>query len=310
MTRLLRRYLGLIVSLLVPLPAFAGEPARPIELSVDATAAPRKLLHARLVIPAAPGPLTLYYPKWIPGEHAPTGPITELSGVKFRAGGKAVSWRRDDVDLYAFHCTVPEGADALEVTLDYLAPANKDAFTSGISATERLLILNWNQVVLYPKGRPVREQQVRASLTLPRDWKLGTPMAIEEAKGATTRFKDVSLETLVDSPVLCGAHLKEVPLGPKEGPPHFLVLACDSASGLELAPELKAQYQRLVAEAGALFGARHYHSYRFLVTLSDAFRPDGIEHHECSDNRLPERFFLLREAVFHEPLSLSSRAAR
>jgi predicted metalloprotease with PDZ domain len=290
MTRYLRRYLGLTAFFLVPLPAFADEPARPIELSVDATAAPRKLLHARLVIPAAPGPLTLYYPKWIPGEHAPTGPITELSGVKFRAGGKAVAWRRDDVDLYAFHCTVPEGADALEVTLDYLAPANKDAFTSGISATERLLILNWNQVLLYPKGRPVREQQVRASLTLPRDWKLGTPLPIEETKGTTTRFKAVSLETLVDSPVLCGVHLKEVPLGPKDGPPHFLVLACDSASGLELAPELKAQYEKLVAEAGALFGARHYRSYRFLVTLSDAFRPDGIEHHECSDNRLPERF--------------------
>jgi predicted metalloprotease with PDZ domain len=284
--------LALAVVFLLPLPLRAADPPRPIELSVDATEAPRKLLHARLVIPVSPGPLTLYYPKWIPGEHAPTGPITELSGLKLRAGGKAVAWRRDDVDLYAFHCTVPDGADALEATLDYLAPSTRDAFTSGISMTERLAILNWNQVLLYPKGRPVREQTARASLTLPPGWKLGTPLPVEATKEAHTQFKEVSLETLVDSPVLCGVHFKEVPLACKDGPPHFLVLACDSAAGLELAPELKAQYERLVAEAGALFGARHYHSYRFLVTLSDAFRPDGIEHHECSDNRVPERFLV------------------
>jgi predicted metalloprotease with PDZ domain len=102
----------------------------------------------------------------------------------------------------------------------------------------------------------------------------------------------VSLEELADSPVLCGAYFKEVPLGPAEGPPHYLVLACDSAAGLELAPALKAQYERLVAEAGKLFGARHYRSYRFLVTLSDHVRPTGIEHHECSDNRVPERMLI------------------
>jgi predicted metalloprotease with PDZ domain len=284
------RVLGLLAFLLVPISVSAADATRPIELSVDATDAARKLIHARLVIPVSPGKMTLYYPKWIPGEHAPTGPITELSGVKLRAGDQTVSWQRDDEDLYAFHCTIPDRVDTLEVTLDYLAPSMRDAFTSGISMTERLMILNWNQVLLYPRGRPVREQQVRASLTLPTGWKLGTPLATEATKEAKTQFKTVSLETLVDSPVLCGAHFKEIPLGPKDGPPHFLVLACDSASGLELDAELKGHYERLIAEAGALFGARHYRSYRFLVTLSDSFRPDGIEHHECSDNRLPERF--------------------
>jgi predicted metalloprotease with PDZ domain len=290
MSRVLRPFLSLFVFVLAPLTGLAAEAGRPIELSVDATEASRKLLHARLVIPVAPGPVTLYYPKWIPGEHAPTGPITELSGLTFRAAGKNVSWQRDDEDLYAFHCKIPEGADTLEVTLDYLAPSNKDAFTSGISMTERLMILNWNQVLLYSKGRPVREQTIRASLTLPKGWKLGTPLPIEATRGATTEFKPVSLETLVDSPVLCGQHFKEVPLGPKEGPPHFMILACDSAGGLELDDKLKGHFERLIDEAGHLFGARHYRSYRFLVTLSDSFRPDGIEHHECSDNRLAERF--------------------
>jgi predicted metalloprotease with PDZ domain len=275
---------------LLPIATAAAD--RPIVLTVDATEAPRKLLHARLVIPAAPGPLTLYYPKWIPGEHSPSGPINDLSGLKLSAGGKSLAWRRDDVDLYAFHCEVPEGADAVEVSLDYLGSTAKEGYTSGASMTARLAILNWNWVVVYPKDRPVSELQVRAGLTVPPNWKIGTVLPVETTKDSVTEFKPVSLETLVDSPVVCAAHLKEVPLGEKEGRPHFLVLACDSAVGLELSDELKGHYERLVAEAGALFGARHYRSYRFLVTMSDHIRSDGIEHHECSDNRLPERFLV------------------
>jgi predicted metalloprotease with PDZ domain len=288
------------LSIIVALAAFfllapavrAADPARPIELIVDASQAPRKLVQARMIIPAAPGPLTLYYPKWIPGEHAPTGPINDLSGLKLRAGGKPLSWRRDDEDLYAFHCTVPEGADSVEVSLEYLGSSSKDGFTAGASMTERLAILSWHWVLVYPGGKPVRDQQVHASLTVPAGWKMGTALPIEAQKASSTQFKTVSLETLVDSPVLCGAHLKEVPLGEFDGRPHFLVLACDNAAGLDISAEVKTQYERLVAEAGALFGGRHYRSYRFLVTLSDQLRWDGIEHHECSDNRLPERFFV------------------
>ena len=275
---------------LVPVTAAAAE--RPIILNVDATDAPRKLLHARLVIPAEPGPLTLYFPKWIPGEHQPSGPINDLSGLRISAGGKSLPWRRDDVELYAFHCDVPEGADTVQVALDYLGSTAKEGYTSGAAMTAKLTILNWNWVLLYPKGRPVRDIQVHASLALPPHWKLGTALPIETTKDAVTEFKVASLETLVDSPVLCGAYLKEVPLGEKDGRPHFLVLACDQADGLALSDDLKKHYERLVTEAGALFGARHYRSYRFLVTMSDHIRSDGIEHHECSDNRVPERFLL------------------
>jgi predicted metalloprotease with PDZ domain len=270
----------------------AAQPLRPIELSLDATEAPRKLLHARLVIPAAPGPLTLCYPKWIQGEHQPSGPINDLSGLQIRANGKPLEWRRDDLDLYAFHCTVPSGADGVEVELDYLIPEAKEGYTAGPSATAQLAILNWHLVLLYPKGPSVREQPVRASLKLPEGWKAGTALPVEAAKGSLTQYKVVSLETLADSPVLCGRHFKEVPLGPAEGPPHYLVLACDSAAGLELSSELKGHYERLVTEAEALFGARHYRSYRFLVTMSDHVRPTGIEHHESSDDRVPERFLI------------------
>jgi hypothetical protein len=126
------------------IPASAADANRPIELSVDATEAPRKLLHARLTIPATPGPLILYYPKWIQGEHMPNGPINDLSGLKIRAGGRPVAWKRDDLDLYAFHCTVPDGVDAVEVTLDYLGTAAKEGYSASASMTARLAILNWH----------------------------------------------------------------------------------------------------------------------------------------------------------------------
>jgi predicted metalloprotease with PDZ domain len=234
----------------------------------------------------------LYYPKWIQGEHAPNGPINDLAGIKLRAGGKPLTWRRDDVDLYAFHCIVPDGADTVEARLDYLAPASSESFSTGPSMTNQLAVLSWYLVLLYPKGPPVRELQVQANVELPAGWKLGTALPIETQNGAHTQFKTVSAEMLADSPVLCGAHLKEVPLGPAEGPPHYLVLACESEAGLNISPEVKAQYERLAVEAGLLFGARHYRSYRFLVALSDHLGHGAVEHHECSDNRMPERMFV------------------
>src|SRR3954447_23062573 len=107
--------------------------ARRRALSVDASEAPRKLLHARLVIPAVPGPLTLCYPKWIPGEHSPSGPIADLAGLRILASGKPLTWKRDDVDLFTVHCVVPAGADTVEVTFDYLASSAKEGYTSGAS---------------------------------------------------------------------------------------------------------------------------------------------------------------------------------
>jgi len=96
----------------------------------------------------------------------------------------------------------------------------------------------------------------------------------------------------LDSLALCSLHFREIPIGPKNGPPHFLTLACDSAAGLKPDEKWLAAYSKLVEEAGALFGARHYRSYRFLVSLTDQFGHNAIEHHECSDNRMPERMVL------------------
>src|SRR5213593_3197620 len=102
-----------------------------ITLSVDATEAPRKLFHARMTMSVSPGPLTLVYPEWIPGEHGPTGPIINLAGLKITAGGKPITWRRDDVDMYAFHLDVPAGVRELEMALEFLSPTYTGGFTAG-----------------------------------------------------------------------------------------------------------------------------------------------------------------------------------
>jgi predicted metalloprotease with PDZ domain len=267
-------------------------PSKPILLDVDAAEAPRGIYHAQLEIPAEPGPLTLFYPKWIPGNHGPTGPISDLAGLKMQAGGQAVSWRRDDVDMYAFHCQVPPGAHALHVSLDLLAaPSGR----GGASSTPAMAVIRWNQMLLYPKGQPARAISFQASLRVPKGWLLGTALPIAAREAGQTRFGPVSLETLVDAPVLTGVYFREVPLGVVDGRPHCLELACDSPDGLDLAPETRTHYQALVAEAGKLFGSRHYRSYRFLITLTDYLGVHGLEHHESSDNGLPERALVDRQ---------------
>jgi predicted metalloprotease with PDZ domain len=277
---------------LLPL-AFPARAAEPIVLNADLTEAPRRLFKATLKIPVRPGPLTLHYPKWIQGEHQPTGPIADLSGLTVSTGGKPVPWKRDDVELHDFHCTVPEGARALDVSLEYLVPGDKGGFGAGPAATAKLAILNWYLVTLYPleKGRHARDIPVKASVKLPSGWRAGCALPVESVRDGFVQYQTASLETVLDSPALCGQHFREIPIGPTSGPPHFLTLACDSEEGLKVDDKTRAAYGKLVEEAGALFGARPYRSYRFLVALTDQFGDNAIEHHECSDNRQPERAF-------------------
>src|SRR3981081_3585732 len=148
-----------------------------VALSGDASDAPRKIFHAQLRIPAKPGTLTLYYPKWIPGEHAPTGPITDLTGLKFTASGKTLQWRRDLLDGFTFHVEVPAGEKKHIANLDYASPASfEPGYTSGLSATEKLYIVNWNTLLLYPAGYGSDQLTYSASLRLPAGWKVGTSL--------------------------------------------------------------------------------------------------------------------------------------
>ncbi len=264
---------------------------RPIALEVDAREAPRKIFHAKLKIPAKPGGLTLFYPKWIPGEHGPTGPIADVAGLKIAAGGKTIPWRRDPLNMYGLEIEVPAGADAVEVSLDFLSPAKTGGFSSGSSATANLALISWNQLLLYPKGANADETTYEVALELPAGWKFATALETERQSGSRVEFRPVSLTTLVDSPLLAGRNFRVVELS--AGPPlHRLNIAADSEAALEISPELTAAYKNLVAETGALFGSRPYRHYDFLLTLSDHTAHFGLEHHESSDNRVPERSLL------------------
>ena len=269
--------------------ALPATPAKAIELTVDATQAPEKILHAQLQIPVAPGPVTLVYPKWIPGEHGPTGPITDTTGIEFFANNQRLPWRRDLVDMYAFHVTVPQGATTLEARLDLVMPAPPEGFSAGASATEQLDMLSWNQVVLYPKGQSSDDVNVRASVKLPEGWRFGTALPIDNPSTNQISFKTVSLTTLVDSPVLAGAHFRRIPLTPDGPIQHYIDEVADGDAALDMPANTIANYKHLVAEAGALWGARHYTEYHFLLTLSDHTAHFGLEHHQSSDDRLPER---------------------
>jgi predicted metalloprotease with PDZ domain len=272
-------------------PAWAQETTRAVRLSVDLREAPKYIFHATMGIPVKPGPLTLVYPKWIPGEHSPTGPIVDLAGLQFSAGGKPVAWRRDDVDMYAFHCDVPPGAEELHVSLDYLSPTGVVGGREKPSSTSQLAILNWYTVLLYPQGVKSDDLTFVASLKVPSGWKYATALPVAKETNGGIEFQPASLTTLVDSPVLTGAHMRTIELSPGQKPDHYIHLAGDGEVALQPSIEQVQHWRQLVAETGALFGARHYRRYDFLLTVSDNVEEDGIEHHESSDDRVPARIF-------------------
>jgi predicted metalloprotease with PDZ domain len=274
------------------LPIFAANPPTAITLAVDATDAARNLVHAKLVIPVGAGSLTLFYPEWIPGEHGPTGPIVNLAGLKITAKGKPLPWRRDDTDMYAFHLEVPPGASTLDIVLDYLGPVKEEGFSSAASATQQLAMINWNQLLLYPEGKSPGELTYAASLRLPAGWKFATPLEVASQSGDTVEFKPVTLNLLIDSPVLSGAYFRVVPLAAEITTPHRLDLAADSEAALAVPADVVENYSQLIRETGALFGARHYWHYDFLTSLSDHVAHFGLEHHQSSDDRMRERAFV------------------
>ena len=270
----------------------AAQATAPIQVTVDVTDAPRKLLHAHLTIPVDPGPLTLVYPKWIPGEHGPTGPIDNLAGLVMTANGQQLAWQRDDVNMFAFHVNVPGGVTSLEVKLDFLATAAPTGFSAGASTSANLAILSWNEVVIYPEGRQAADIFVKPSVKLPEGWQYATALTKAGNSDETIDFEAVSLERLIDSPLLTGKYFREIPLAPEITPKHYLDLAADGPEDLKLKPEAIAAFGSLVRETGALYTSRHYESYHFLVTLSDEVAHFGLEHHQSSDDRVPERTFL------------------
>lgn len=277
-----------------------GAPAAPANIEpvatvdVDAREAPRGILKAHLTLPVTAGALTLVYPKWLPGRHSPAGPITSLAGPIVSANGASVRWERDEVDPYAFHLEVPAHVKSLAVDLEMLTSPAPDGVVQGLetprTATESLAIIEWNQLLLYPLGRPTDQLRYQASIRVPTGWQFASALKAERLFDAGAAFEPTSLTTLVDSTLLTGRYFRDLPLG--GAPAVTLHIAADIPVALEMKAETLAHYQNLVREATALFGATHYEHYEFLWALTDEIMPDGLEHHESSDNRSPLRALL------------------
>jgi predicted metalloprotease with PDZ domain len=292
-----------VVALVATLVGVAGSVARAVEISpapqdmpypgvitlkVDATDIEHHIFAVHESIPVKPGVLTLLYPQWLPGNHAPRGPIDSLAGLMMSIDGRRVDWARDPVNIYAFQVEVPAGANQLDLEFQYAAPLVPGEGRT-IMVTPEMLGLEWNTVVLYPAGYYASRIEVAPELTVPQGWELGTALDIQGRRASSVSFKQTSLETLVDSPVFAGRYFRSIPLDPAVR----LDIVADAPVDYEtIRPEQLAAHRKLVQETYALFGGRHFDHYELLLALSDHFGEIGLEHHRSSENRrLPGYFF-------------------
>jgi predicted metalloprotease with PDZ domain len=260
-----------------------------IRLAVDATDVTRHVFRVNETIPVASGPLTLLYPKWLPGTHGPNGRIDALAGLVIKSNGERLRWVRDMVDVFAFHVDVPAGAKNLELEYQFLSAG--DGNEGRIVTTPEMLNLQWTSVVLFPAGHFVSQITFEPSIRLPDGWQFATALETASASGASTTFKSVSLETLADSPMFAGRYVKRVDLGTPGLPPVVLNVFADRAALLEAKTEHLEAHRALVTQAYRLFNSQHYDRYDFLLALSDRMGGIGLEHHRSSENATAPNYF-------------------
>ena len=282
------------LTLLVPLlsasagTAFAAAPS-PISLYVDATDVARGLFHSELDIPVKPGPFTLVYPKWPPSYHAPFGPLNTIVRLKMSSEGRPIEWKRDLLDMFAFHLVVPPGVSALHVVMDVAAPRRPIADFG--ASTAHLFVLEWNSVLLYPQGAATDQVLTRTQLRIPIDWKFGCALSPVRSENGLIEFPQVSLTTLVDSPLLAGKYFRTLELNAGSQQPVVMDIAADAPESLEVNAAWEQRLHRLINESAALFDGFRFEQYHFLLALSDELGNDGIEHRRSSDNRLGAGLF-------------------
>jgi predicted metalloprotease with PDZ domain len=265
----------------VPAPQDRPYPGE-LRLLVDATDLERRIVRVHETLTGASSDTVLLYPQWLPGNHAPSGQIERLAGLTIEADGARIAWRRDPLNVYAFHVQVPAGVRVIDLDFQYLAATSPKVGRPEISRD--ILILDWNAVVLYPAGYDARQIPLQAKLTLPTDWNLATALEPASSSGPETRFKRTNLGTLVDSPVYAGRHMARLDLDPGSAVPVHLNLFADRPEFLTVKPEQLAAHRALVQQAYKLFGSHHYAHYDFLYSLSEEVLQKGLEHHESSEN--------------------------
>jgi hypothetical protein len=278
-----------------PLPAAIVEPrdvayAGTITLDVDASDVARGIFRVRERIPVSQaGALTLLYPEWLPGKHAPRGAINLLSGIEIRAGGEPLAWRRDPVNVYAFHMDVPAGARALELQFQFVSPTQTNQ--GRVVATREMLNLQWEAVLLYPAGYYSSRIRVVPSVKLPEGWRFAAALDGPATNGETTRFAETDLTTLVDSPLFAGKHYRLVELDRGAARPTRLNLFADRPDQLAATTEQIEPHRNLVQQAYWLFGSQHFDRYDFLLALTDRMGGIGLEHHRSTEIAVDSVYF-------------------
>ncbi len=261
-----------------------------LHVQVDATDLERHIFRVHETVPVEGGkPLVLLFPQWLPGDHSPGGVLPSLAGLIATAEGQRVEWTRDPVNVYAFHLTPPATARTLDLDFDLLSPVQPDE--GRVVMTPEMLSLEWISLSLYPAGYFVRRIPIEASATLPQGWSYATALEPASVSGATTTFKTVTYDVLMDSPMLAGRYFKKVDLDPGGSVPVSLDILADRPESLQIKPEALAAHRALVQQAYRLYGSHHYDHYDFLFSLSSRLGGIGLEHHRSSeDGSSPEYF--------------------
>nr|WP_315252356.1 peptidase M61 [uncultured Duganella sp.] len=260
-----------------------------IVLKVDATNNAQQIFRVTQSIPAQPGKLTLLYPQWVVANHGPSGALNQFAGLKVSAGGKALSWKRDPLNVWAFDIEVPNGASAVDVEFQYVSPV--EASQGRTTFTNDILGVQWQSLALYPAGYRSRNITVQPNLTVPPGWQFGSALEVAERKGDAIAFKPLDLETLLDSPLFAGRYFRRIDLDPGAKLPVHLNLVADSPEQLEATPEQIAPHRALIQQAYKLFNSKHYQHYDFLLAISDEFGGIGREHHQSSENGVKLGYF-------------------
>lgn len=257
-----------------------------MRLMVDATDTTQNIFRVKQTIPvASSGPMTLLYPKWLPGNHAPRGQIEKLVGLKISANGRTVSWARDPLDIYAFHLEVPQGARELVAEFQFVSATEEDQ--GRVVVTPVMMNLQWQSVSLYPAGYYVRNIPVQASVSWPAGWQAATALRPASAAGTTVTYETTDYDTLVDSPGFAGRHFRSVALSPKVR----LNIVADEPGDIAFTEAQIGMHRRLVEEARALFGSEQYDHYDFLLALTGEMGGIGLEHHRSSENGVDREYF-------------------
>ncbi len=257
-----------------------------LTIDVDARDTARAIFRVKQTIPVAgAGPLTLLYPEWLPGNHAPRGPISTIAGLKISGNGKPIAWRRDPADVYAFHVDVPAGVKSLDVEFQHLSPAEPNQ--GRVTMTPDMLNVQWEKMSLYPAGTFVRNIPIIAHITLPPGWQAATSLDVAKKQGDRITYKPVSYETLVDSPMFAGRYYRRENLGQDV----WLNIFADRPGDLAATPEQMAAHRRLVEQTLKLYGAKHFDEYEFLLALTDKMGGIGLEHLRSSENSHPREYF-------------------